>query len=440
MATKPSYKDRAHTHLKAARDIAANAETAARELTADEQKTIETNIGQARDLMAQADAAAKNRAAFDEIGEALSNGEAGELNAKALENTQAGLGGHRKSIGESFVESASFKGAGFGQGGRISKERHVSTDPFSVEGGLKALITTGQATSTSDSSASLLVDPQRLGMVPYPYVAPTLRNVVTVGTTTSDRIEYAQLLPAGHPKVINGAHGVKESPATDGTVGVKPQSSFGFRKASADIITIANWIPVTKQALSDAAQIRTLIDAFLTRNLEEEVERQIIEGNKADPVKGEEEYQGILNTSGTQAQAFDTDLFVTTRKAISKVTKLNGRVSSILVSPEMDETLDLMRDGNDRFYGQGPYSMGPNTLWGRPRIVTPALSGRGKFILGDLSQCVLWDREQANVTATDAHEDYFVRNLVAVLAEARSGFGILNPGLLVIGDEKAVTP
>jgi len=69
--------------------------------------------------------------------------------------------------------------------------------------------------------------------------------------------------------------------------------------------------------------------------------------------------------------------------------------------------------------------------------VIPALAGTGKFIAGDLSQCVLWDREVATITATDSHADFFVRNLVALLGECSAGFGILNPGLLVTGHESA---
>ena len=194
---------------------------------------------------------------------------------------------------------------------------------------------------------------------------------------------------------------------------------------------------MTKQALSDASQIRTMIDGFLARGLETEIERMIVEGNKTAPTKGEEEWNGVFNTTGVQQQAFDSDIYVTTRRALSKVLRLGGLATAFLVSPELEEELDLQRDANDRFYGAGPFAMGPRTLWGRPVITIPALSGKKKFVTGDLSQCVLWDRESASLTATDSHADFFIRNLVAILAECRAGFGILNPSLLVAGDESA---
>lgn len=424
--------------LKKARDIAANAETASRWLTTEEKAQIDNFTAQARAEYENAKAAAKARADIDGLGAQIDASDAEQLNAAALAGTQMGMAKARQSAGDMFTKSEQFKALQERfPSGNIPREARVSMDAVQVPG-MKALITSGQGTTSDpDSTASVLVQPERLGLVPYPYVAPKVRDVITNGTTGSDRIEYAQLLPDNDPANTVAAKGVKEAPATTGTVGVKPESAFSFRKASADVITVAHWIPASKRALSDASQIRTLIDGFLARGLETEIERMIIEGNKTTPTKGEEEWDGIFNTSGVQDQAFDTDVFTTVRKGISKVTRQGGQVSAVLVSPELDEKIDLLKDSNQRFYGQGPFNMGPNTLWGRPRIVVPALSGKGKFVLGDLSQCIIWDREQATLTATDSHADFFIRNLVAILAECRAAFGILNPGLLVAGDEAA---
>ena len=55
----------------------------------------------------------------------------------------------------------------------------------------------------------------------------------------------------------------------------------------------------------------------------------------------------------------------------------------------------------------------------------------GTGLLGDFSKAVLWDREQTTVTMTDSHADFFVRNLVAVLAEERVAFGVVRPTAFV---------
>lgn len=421
--------------LKAARDIAANAESAARELTDDERKSINQNLAEAQELKKKADADRRLRADLNNIGDLLKAEEADELNAKALKGAETGAQAKNMSAGARFVKSDEYQHLLKSNPNGFGKNTPVSMGQVQIPGGMKALVTSSGQT---EGDASLLIQPQRLGLVDYPYVAPKMREVITNGTTTSDRIEYAQMIPtADNNGTVNAAKGVKEAPATTGTVGVKPESSLAIRKASADVITIAHWMPATKKALSDAAQIRTLIDGFLSSGLEEEVERMIINGDKDAPTKGEEEWDGIFNTSGVQHQAFDGDLVKTVRRAISKVTVKGAQVNSVLVSPEMSEELDLLKDSTGRYLGAGPWSTGPGTIWGRPMVIVPALSGTNKFVLGDLSTCVLWDREQASITVTDSHADFFVRNLVAILAEMRAGFGILNPSLLVTGDTAA---
>lgn len=421
--------------LKAARDIAATAEGAQRELTEDERKNISNLVADANNLQAKARAERKTRADLEQVEQMLAEEEAGEINKKALDGATLGGKSAGMTLGERFTKSNEYKSLMAAHPAGISQKSSVQMGTVQVPGGMKALLTSGGQTS---GDAGTLVSPQQLGLQPYPYVAPKLRQVITQGTTNSDKVEYAQVVPTvAAAGTTNAAKGVKESPATTGSVGVKPESALAFRKASADVITIAHWMPVTKKTLSDAGQIRTIIDNFLRQGLEEEVERLILNGDKDAPTKGEEEWDGILKTSGLQNQTFDGDAPRTIRRAISKVTKLGATVNSVLVSPELDEELDLLKDSTGRYLGAGPWSQGPGTIWGRPRVVVPALSGTGKFILGDLSTCVLWDREQATITATDSHADFFIRNLVAVLAEMRAAFGIINPSLLVVGEEKA---
>jgi HK97 family phage major capsid protein len=61
----------------------------------------------------------------------------------------------------------------------------------------------------------------------------------------------------------------------------------------------------------------------------------------------------------------------------------------------------------------------------------------GFALLGDFSKAVLWDREQTTVTMTDSHEDFFVRNLVAILAEERVAFAVTRPTAFVNVDVAA---
>jgi HK97 family phage major capsid protein len=90
------------------------------------------------------------------------------------------------------------------------------------------------------------------------------------------------------------------------------------------------------------------------------------------------------------------------------------------------ETVELLQDVVNRYYGNGPFAQGPNMLWGYP-VVTSQSKPAGTAILADWRKAVLWDREAASISVTDSHEDWFIRNLVAILAEMRAAFGLIRP-------------
>jgi HK97 family phage major capsid protein len=51
--------------------------------------------------------------------------------------------------------------------------------------------------------------------------------------------------------------------------------------------------------------------------------------------------------------------------------------------------------------------------------------------VGDWRKAVLWDREQAMISMSDSHDDFFTRNLVAILGELRAAWGIIRPQAFV---------
>jgi HK97 family phage major capsid protein len=48
-------------------------------------------------------------------------------------------------------------------------------------------------------------------------------------------------------------------------------------------------------------------------------------------------------------------------------------------------------------------------------------------LVGDFTQAVLWEREGVSLMVSDQHSDFFTRNLLAILAEMRAAFGVLDP-------------
>lgn len=435
MSTKvKSLQEAAAAAAGRARAIAEKAAAEGRELTAAERSDYDADMLKGRDLLeqlrtAKADEAilADARALAEEIGPAAVEDLDGQRKtADALR--------HIKSLGFEVVDSLEFKAAMAPfKDGRVPEKARFQTDPISV----KSLFTGG-----SDTSAGVFVTNEDSGILEMLGRRPlTLRDVVSTRTTGSDTVEFVRQTShtnaaAPVPEATSSADPTYTANTTTGAVtetraaggGYKPEGAWAFERVTAVVKTIAEWVPATKRALADAGQLQGLINDELRKDIKETEETQILSGNGTG-----ENFTGILSTSGIQAQLFDTDIFRTVRKAITKARTV-GRVvpNAVLLNPTDVETIDLAREGGTTgaYLGAGPFSMGPRTLWGVPVIESEAIAA-GKGLVGDFSKAVIWDRQQTTVTMTDSHQDFFIRNLVAVLAEERLAFGVTRPAAFV---------
>jgi HK97 family phage major capsid protein len=250
----------------------------------------------------------------------------------------------------------------------------------------------------------------------------TLRDIITVGTTTSDTVEYVR-----ETSETNAAAPVAEATASSGATGTKPESAMAFEKVTTPVRAIGHWVPATKRALSDAGQLRTIIDSFLRDGLEMTLEDQMVLGDGQG-----ENLTGIGQTSNIQTQAWDTDEFITTRKAKTKVRVVGrSRPNAYLMNPYNWETIETKQNKDGIFYApSAPFGVTVPTLWGLPVVECEAVPD-GVAYCGDFSKAVLWDREQASVAISDSHADFFIRGLVAIVAEMRAAFGVVRPKAFV---------
>jgi len=425
-------KEKMRAALKAARDIAAKAEQEGRDLSLEEVAQASTHLKsyqEAKDELARATSSQQVKDALDSIGLDLGLDRA-EPPAPPTEFAGVKSG---KSIGALFVESAEYKGlmAQFGSG-RIGEKARVQSAPF----GLKGLINGG-----SDISAGAFVQNDATGIYePLGRRTLTIRDLVSRRTTSSDTVEYvrqtkqlsdaavvAEATTAAAP-TTGAAPGAPLTPAAGG--GYKPEGALEFEKVTASVKTIAEWVPATKRGLADAAQLRGLIDDELRADLAEHEEDQILNGDGTD-----ENFTGIMNTPGLQVQQFSNTvaglnpLLETTLRAKTKVRSIGRATPSAYVfNPEDWEEIQLARleknPNNEANAGSTP------TLHGLPVVESEAMAP-GTGGVADWRKAVIWDRQQATITATDSHADFFIRNLVAVLGEERLAFGVTRPAAFV---------
>lgn len=338
------------------------------------------------------------------------------------------------TLGEAFTKSPAYEHfvkQFVGSNGAIQSVPIQKAANFEA-GGLygKALVT-----GLSDTSAGAFVTTQRLPIVSdlIGERRLTVRDLCTNINITSDTFDYVTVTTK-----TNAAATVLEatSSATPGlggvavaaygaAHGVKPESTLAFAVVSSIVETIAHMIPVTRRAAADGGQIMQLINAFLLYGLREEEEDQILNGNGTTP-----NLRGILNVVGINtvgSAGTDLDAIV---DGIREIRNDNREPNAMVIHPNdwFSTGFLLAKDSAGNYLVAQPSASVDQLrgLWGLRVVVTPAMT-ENTVLVGDFRQAVVADRQQGTIYVTDSHNDWFARNLLAVLAEERLGFGVLDP-------------
>lgn len=311
-----------------------------------------------------------------------------------------------KSIGEAFIHTDAYKAF-----------KNATTPDRTPVRIAKSLIRVKQDPNPLSTALPGAVNPTVLpGYTDVTYPQPNVfLDLITRGSTDSPYIKYRQLI-----SVTSAAASVNENAE-------KPLSQLGTQMAEAKEWTCADGFKVTNQELHDDGIISTLINQTLMRNLNAYLEKTILNGDSSTDVA----QKGILNTTGTQQVAFDTDIFTTARHAKRVLSAIGTNIQAIVLNPEDNETIDLTKDKQDRFYGQGPFAMGPSTLWGIPRIESQALP-KGTAVMGDFSTVQLLNYVPLTIEAFNQNEDDARHNLTYVRAEERNMLFIREPKRLAV--------
>lgn len=335
-----------------------------------------------------------------------------------------------KTFGQLFTESEQYKDFVKRYGGMegIIKDstKGIQSSPFAWDG--KALIT-----GTSSTSAGAFITSDE-----YPSVTDlvgerelTVDDLVTKGTTTSDTIEYVRITgktnnAAPVPEATSAAllASTEAGGVTDAAGGLKPESALTLERVSTTVKTIAHWMPMTKRAASDAAQVRTLVDNFLLYGLDEELEDQELNGDNTG-----ENFQGIMNAVSQSVASAGTDIDAIVDGIRTVRVTGRRRPTAVVFHPNdwYSTGFLLAKDSAGNYLIGDPRASVEqlNTLWGLRVVVSEAMT-ENTALVGAFNWAVRWAREGATISVSDSHMDFFTRNLLAILAERRDAFGVLD--------------
>ena len=251
----------------------------------------------------------------------------------------------------------------------------------------------------------------------------TIRSLLPVAPTDSASVEY----PRETAFTNNAAPQYDASPGTrEGAR--KAESGFTFTRETARVETIAHWIPASKQILSDVEQLQAYIGDRLTYGLALEEEDQLLNGDGTG---------ANLNGLWNQATAYNRSVTGdsrcdTLRRAITQLQLGDNSPTGIILNPADLEELELLKDTTGQYLSVVVTLNGAATTWRLPIVPTNSMT-QGRFLVADFNCAQIWDRQEAFVGVAEQHDDFFIRNMVAILCEERIAFTVYKPAAFIKG-------
>jgi HK97 family phage major capsid protein len=250
-----------------------------------------------------------------------------------------------------------------------------------------------------------------------------VRDLLSAAPTTMQVVDFVK---------VNTPMGVA-SPVVEAST--KPENAVTFLSTSEKVRTIATWIPATKQILDDFVELNSFISSTLPYyvNLEEEI--QLLSGDNTG-----ENLHGLI----TQASAFQTSLLSATQ-GWNKIDIIGRAIQQITAAKELDPTFVVMhpndwfgirltKDNFGRYILGDPQSNVSPSLFGLTVVYTTSIAN-GTFLVGSGSPIAsqIRDRMEMQVEVSTEHQDFFVKNLVAVRAEKRLVLIVKRPASYITG-------
>ena len=369
-------------------------EVKGRLMTKDEKAAIQAKLDEAKAIKEKLDAATSDSnftAAFESLTAGMTDGGSHHPQRRVAQ-----------SLGAQFVSNAGYRDWVTNGG----PKRNGTWNSPAVELHDPADLRAATFTTDSASGGALIASDVRPGFIPILFRRLVVADLIAPGTTDSNLISFVKELA-----FTNAAAAVAEGAA-------KPESTITFEPASAAVKKIAHWMATTKEMLEDYAQTQSLIDGRLRLGLDLAEEDQLLNGSGVGANQ-----LGLMNLPGlaaAQPRGADSnaDAILKQVTAISIATLLVP--DGFIMNPANWLTIQLTKNAAGNYLGSGPWAPAqPAQLWGLPGAITPAIVANTSLVGAFRAAAQFFRKGGVTVEATNSHADFFIKNLVAILAEER---------------------
>jgi len=360
-------------------------------MTTEEKAAIQALLDEAKGIKARLDGVTTDANMMAEIDRLTSN--------LPDRNTVAG---QRKmlSIGQQFVSNPEYRKF-------IERQGHRSSSAWNAPA-TEAVVQFQATTLTEDpaSGGKLILPDVQPGILFLLFKRLVIADLAAPGTTTSNMIQFMK-----ETLFTNNAAAVLEG-------GTKPESALAFDSATSPVQKLAHWIPVTEEMLEDFAQTQSIIDARLRLGLALTEEDQLLNGNGTPPnLRG---YMNLAGLAAPIARGTDTNMDAIFKQITAISTTSFVTPDAWVMNPTNWQTCQLSKDAQGQYVGGGPFTTAQTpTMWGLPGAITPSIVAGTSLVGGFRSSSQIFRRGGVRVEASNSHQDFFIKNLVAIRAEER---------------------
>lgn len=249
--------------------------------------------------------------------------------------------------------------------------------------------------------------PEFVGPRGGPYLGGGVRSLIPQGTTSAAGVEA-----------------IRETSYTDNSAvvvppSVKPESTFTFENRLSPVATLANTIRMSRQILDDVPGLRSMLASRLLFGLKELEDQQLLNGTG---VNGE--VVGLIPSAIPSGGAVTPPLLADAVLAGIEALAVAGYLATGVVLNPVDWAGLIKGKAADAFLLQ---SSGVRTIWGFPLVLSPKMPAN-QFLVGDFTQCQIFDREEAAMLIATMNKDDFIKNMLTARAEERFAFVVYQPG------------
>lgn len=212
---------------------------------------------------------------------------------------------------------------------------------------------------------------------------------------------------------------------------VKPTSEYDLERVDEILRVVAHLSgPVDKYVLEDFGLASQYLERRMLHGLRLAIESAILVGDglKAAGPPRVDNVRGILNTSGIQTRAYETDLLTTIRRGITKLEAIGHQATALVLSPDDWEALELTRRTGDGGFDLGPANLpvdrAARRVWGVPTVTSNVLPAKTGVLLDTAEVEFVGD---GRIDLDWNPYTGFSRNEVQARVETRIGVALRSP-------------